>query len=127
MLDTFRAMKKENGHQAVFSEIARGISESPSDLQPRLMQLFDELPPALTELLADPSGEHAWRDWTDRAALLWNVTTSFSKSLGYGTETDVRAGRRVLQKYARQGLLRRDRASADDVRAIATKRTDFQL
>ena len=49
------------------------------------------------------------------------VTTRFSKSLGYGTETDVRAGRRVLQKYARQGLLRRDRASADDVRAIAGK------
>lgn len=121
VLDTFRAMKKENGHEVVFSEIARGISESPSDLQPRLMQLFDELPPALNELLADPSGEHAWRDWTDRAALLWNVTTSFSKSLGYGTETDVRAGRRVLQKYARQGLLRRDRASADDVRAIAGK------
>lgn len=118
VLDTFRAMKK-GGHEALLAELARGISESPADVQPRLMQLFDELPLALQDLQGDPTGEHAWRDWTDRAAFLWNVTTSFSRSLGYGTETDVRAARRVLHKYARTSLLRRDRATPAEVRAIA--------
>ncbi len=119
VLDTFRAIKKESGHEALFGELARGISESPSDLQPRLTQLFEELQAALGELAADAQAEHAFRDWTDRAAFLWNVTTSFSKSLGYGSGTDERAARRVFSKYARTTLLRKDRASAADVRAVA--------
>ncbi len=118
VLDTFRALKKD-GPEALFAELGRGISESPADLQPRLTQLFDELTAALGELATDALGEHAWRDWTDRASFLWNVTTSFSKSLGYGTSTDERAARRVMSKYARATLLRKDRASADDVRTIA--------
>ncbi len=119
VLDTFRALRKDNGHEALFGEVARGISESPADLQPRLTQMFDELKAALGELASDATGEHAWRDWTDRASFLWNVTTSFSKSLGYGTVTDERAARRVFAKYARSTLLRTDRANAADVRAIA--------
>ncbi len=119
VLDTFRAMKKESGHEALFAELARGISESPAELQPRLNQLFDELKAALGELSADAQGEHAWRDWTERASFLWQVTTSFSKSIGYGTATDERAAWRVFQKYARTSLLRKDRATAAEVREIA--------
>ncbi|MFO0593996.1 MAG: acyl-CoA dehydrogenase family protein [Myxococcaceae bacterium] len=119
VLDTFRALKKESGHEAMFAEIARGLGDAPSDLQGELGRSFDELKAALGELMNDPRGEHAWRDWTDRASLLWNVVTSFNKSLGYGSTSDVRAARRVLQKYARTSLLRKDRATADDVRAIA--------
>jgi len=119
VLDTFRALKKESGHEVLFAELQRGIAESPSDLQPRLSQLFDELKGALAELAGDARGEHAWRDWTDRASLLWSVTTSFSKSLGSSHQTDERAGRRMLSKYARTTLLRKDRATAEDVRAVA--------
>lgn len=119
VLDTFRALRKESGHEALFAELTRGIAESPAELQPRLTAMFEELKTALGELVTDATGEHAWRDWTDRASFLWNVTTSFSKSLGYGTATDERAARRVFSKYARSTLLRKDRASAADVRAIA--------
>ena len=119
VLDTFRALRKESGHEALFAELERGISESPADLQPRLTSMFEELKTALGELVSDATGEHAWRDWTDRASLLWNVTTSFSKSIGFGTPTDERAARRVFSKYARTTLLRKDRATAADVRAIA--------
>jgi acyl-CoA dehydrogenase len=119
VLDTFRALRKEGGHQALFAELARGISQSPADLQPRFTQMLAELEAALGELLNDPLGEHAWRDWTDRAALLWNVTTSLSKVLGYGSPTDQRAARRVLGKYARTTLLRSDRATAAEIRAVA--------
>ncbi|HEY1087320.1 MAG TPA: acyl-CoA dehydrogenase family protein, partial [Archangium sp.] len=119
VLDTFRALKKESGHEALFAEIDRGLGESPADVQPKLKAAFDELVGALQSLMADPTGEHAWKDWTDRAALLWNVTTSFSKSIGYGTPTDERAARRVLQKHFKTGLLRTDRATAKDVRDVA--------
>lgn len=119
VLDTFRALKKESGHEALFAELERGVSESPADLQPRLRASLDELKAALQQLMSDATAEHAFRDWTDRAALLWNVTTSFSRSLGYGTQTDERAARRVLEKYTRASLLRKDRASAKEVRAVA--------
>ena len=119
VLDTFRALRKESGHEALFAELERGISESPADLQGRLTSMFEELKLALGELVSDATGEHAWRDWTDRASLLWNVTTSFSKSIGFGAPTDERAARRVFSKYARTTLLRKDRATAADVRAIA--------
>lgn len=121
VLDTFRAMKKDSGHEVLFTELARGIGEAPSDLQPRLGQLFDELKAGLGELATDATGQHAWRDFTDRASFLWQIVTSFSKSAGYGTATDERAARRVFHKYARTSMLRKDRASVDEVRAIAFK------
>jgi hypothetical protein len=119
VLDTFRALKKEGCHEALFAEVERGIGEAPADLQGQLGHALDELKAALVELAQDPRAEHAFRDWTDRASLLWNVTTSLSKSLGYGTDTDVRAARRVLAKNLRTSLLRKDRASSAEVRAIA--------
>ncbi len=119
VLDTFRAIKKEAAHEILFAEIQRGLAESPADLQPRLSQLFDEARAGLAELATDPTGEHAFKDWTDRVSLLWSVTLSFSKSQGYGTETDVRAARRVLARNAPTGLLRKDRATPDEVRAVA--------
>lgn len=119
VLDTFRALKKEGCHEALFAEVERGIGEAPADLQGQLGEALDELKAALVELAQDPRAEHAFRDWTDRASLLWNVTTSLSKSLGYGTDTDVRAARRVLAKNLRTSLLRKDRASSAEVRAIA--------
>lgn len=119
VLDAFRALRKEGGRGALTAELARGIGESPADLRPRLTAMLDELQVALAELAHDPEGEHGWRDWTDRAALLWSVTTSFSKSLGYGSATDERAARRVMDMYARTTLLRQDRALPDEVRAVA--------
>jgi len=119
VLDSFRAIRKEAGHEMLLAELERGIAQAPADLKPRLTQLTDELKAALVELASDPRGEHAFRDWTDRAALLWSVTTSLSKSLGFGTDTDVRAARRVLARRAPTSLLRTDRATPDDVRAIA--------
>ncbi|MFZ5439099.1 MAG: acyl-CoA dehydrogenase family protein [Myxococcota bacterium] len=119
VLDTFRALKKESGHEVLFAELERGLAEAPGDLKPRLNELYGELQGALAELATDPTGQHAWRDWTDRAAFLWQVLTSFSKRLGYGTATDERAARRVFHKYARTSLLRKDRATVDEVRAIA--------
>lgn len=119
VLDTFRALKKESGHEAMFTEIQRGISESPADLQPRLTASFEELKGALQQLMGDPTGEHAWRDWTDRASMLWNVTTSFSRSVGYGTATDERAARRIFERATKTSLLRKDRATAQEVRAVA--------
>ena len=119
VLDSFRAIKKEAGHEMLLAELEKGIAGAPGDLQPRLTQLTDELKAALVELAADPRGEHAFRDWSDRASLLWTVTNSLSKANGFGTDTDVRAARRVLARRAPTGLLRSDRATVDEVRAIA--------
>lgn len=119
VLDAFRAIRKEAGHEMLLGEIEKGLAEAPTDLKDRLSALTDELKAALVELSGDARGEHAFRDWTDRASLLWEVTTSLSKSKGFGTDTDVRAARRVLARRVPTGLLRQDRAVADDVRAIA--------
>jgi hypothetical protein len=81
--------------------------------------MFDELKAALVELGQDPKAEHAFKDWSDRAALLWMTSLSCSKRLGYGTQSDVRAAKRVLSRWAPTGLLRSDRASVEDVRAVA--------
>ncbi len=121
VLDAFRAVKKEAGHEMIVAAVEQGIAEAPSDLQPRLTQLLEELVDALAELAGDARAEHALRDWTDRAAALWNITNSFSKRLGFGTETDVRAARRVFERTFPQGLLRRDRASVDELLAVFTK------
>jgi alkylation response protein AidB-like acyl-CoA dehydrogenase len=117
VLDAFRALRKEVGHEMIFAEVERGAADAPVDLQPRLGAMLDELKAALVELLADPKAEHALRDWTDRAALLWSVTTSLSKRTG-GHETDVRAARRVLERNAPTSLLRRDRATVAELRAV---------
>lgn len=119
VLDAFRAIRKEAGHEMLLGEIEKGLAEAPTDLKDRISALTDELKAALVELSGDARGEHAFRDWTDRASLLWEVTTSLSKSKGFGTDTDVRAARRVLARRVPTGLLRKDRAVADDVRAIA--------
>ena len=119
VLDAFRALKKDNMHEALFGEIESGAAEAPAAAQARLGSLLDELKNALVVLGSDPGAEHAFRDWTDRAALLWQVSNSFSKSKGYGTGTDVRAAERVLARTVPSQLLRSDRATVDDVRAIA--------
>lgn len=119
VLDAFRALRKEGGHEVLFAEVERFTSEAPADLQSRIGALLDEAKQALVELSQDPRAEHAFRDWTDRAALLWIVSTACAKSLGNGTDADLRAARRVLARHAPVGLLRKDRASVDEVRAVA--------
>ena len=119
VLDAFRALRKEGGHEVLFAEVERFAAEAPADVQSRVGALLDEAKQALVELSQDPKAEHAFRDWTDRAALLWLVTTACAKSLGNGSDADLRAARRVLARHAPVGLLRKDRASAEDVRLVA--------
>jgi alkylation response protein AidB-like acyl-CoA dehydrogenase len=118
VLDAFRALKKEAGHEVLFAEVEQNVAEAPSELQGRLTKLLGELKEALGQLATDPGAEHLFRDWTDRAASLWNITTSFSKRLGYGTETDVRAARRVFERTFPTSLLRRDRATVEELNAV---------
>jgi acyl-CoA dehydrogenase len=119
VLDAFRVMRKERGHEVLFDEVQRGVAEAPAELQGRLGQLLEELKGALQGLSRGPETQYAWRDWTDRAALLWSVAVSLSTSLGHGTPSDVRAARRVLERQVPRGLLRTDRASVEEVRAVA--------
>ncbi|MBL8918089.1 MAG: acyl-CoA dehydrogenase family protein [Myxococcaceae bacterium] len=119
VLDAFRALRKEGGHEVLFAEVERFAAEAPADVQARVGALLDEVKQALVELSQDPKAEHAFRDWTDRAALLWMATTACAKSLGHGTEGDLRAARRVLARQAPSGLLRSDRASLEDLRLVA--------
>ncbi len=119
VLDAFRALRKEGCHEALFAEIEKLSSEAPSEVQARVGALLDEAKHALVELSQDPRAEHAFRDWTDRASLLWAVSVACAKSLGNGSDTDLRAARRVLARQAPASLLRKDRASLDDVRAVA--------
>ena len=93
--------------------------EAPSDLQSRLAPMIEELAGALGEIATDPRGEHVLRDWTDRAALVWEVTLLCSKKTGAGTEADLRAARRVLSRNLPIGLLRKDRASPEEVKLVA--------
>ncbi len=119
VLDAFRALRKEAGHEVLFAELEQALAAAPADLQARLGELLDELKHGLAELSADPAAEHAFRDWTDRAALLWLVSNAVATSKGAGGESDLRAARRVLERHAPRGLLRKDRASVAEVRAIA--------
>ncbi len=119
VLDAFRAVKKDAGHERLFAELETTIGDAPPDVQPRLCALFDELKAALVDLSHDPKAEHAFKDWTDRAALLWMTSVSCSKPLGYGTATDVRAAKRMLTRAVPTSLLRSDKATVDEVRAIA--------
>lgn len=115
VLDAFRAIKKEGAHQGLFAELARLVPLAPHDIQARLAPAVDELTAALGELAQDPAGEHALRDWTDRAAVLWQVALLGAA----GHPGDVRAARRLLARHVDRALLRRDRASEADVRLVA--------
>ncbi len=119
VLDAFRAVRKESAHEALFADAERCIAEAPADLQSRLTQGLDEVKHGLAELAQDPQAQHVLREWTDRAALIWEVAVSCSKKLGYGTDSDLRAARRVLAREWPTGLLRKDRASVQDLKAVA--------
>ncbi len=119
VLDAFRAVRKEGAHEQVFGEIDRLMPEAPVELQSRLGQLHDELKAGLVQLSTDPKAEHLLRDWTDRACLLWQTTTLCSKKLGFGSETDVRAARRLLAKFAPVSFLRSDRATVEELLKVA--------
>ncbi len=119
VLDAFRAVRKEAAHEMLFAEVERCTAEAPPDLQARIGELLDEVKAALVTLSGDPKAEHALRDWTDRAALLWQVALCCSKKLGAGSAWDVRAARRLLARRAPKGLLRTDRASVEELEGVA--------
>ncbi len=118
-LDAFRAIRKVAAHEAYFAEVEALAGEAPSDVQARLSPLLGELGSALAELGGDPRGEHALRDWTDRACLLWEVALLCSKKTGAGSEGDLRAARRILARNLPTSLLRKDRASPEEVQLVA--------
>ncbi len=118
-LDAFRAMRKEGAHEAFFAEVQTLVAGAAGELQGRLSSMLDELKQALGQLAADPNAEHAFRDWTDRAALVWELAVVSSKAAGGGSEADVRAAKRVLARNVPGALLRTDRAGPDDVRLVA--------
>src|SRR5205823_13164902 len=70
-LDAFRAIKKESAHEAYFAEVESYAGEAPREVQSRLASMIEELGGALLALSNDAGAEHALRDWTDRAALVW--------------------------------------------------------
>ncbi len=119
VLDAFRAVRKEAAHEMLFAEVERFAAEAPKELQSRLSQGLDEVKQGLAELAQDPNPQHLLRDWTDRAALMWEVAVSCSKKAGFGTDTDLRAARRVLAREWPTGLLRKDRASVQELQAVA--------
>ncbi|MBS1149446.1 MAG: hypothetical protein H6Q89_1144 [Myxococcaceae bacterium] len=119
VLDAFRAVRKEAAHEVMFAEIERCTAEAPADLQARLGQLLDEVKAGLATLAGDPKAEHGLRDWTDRAALLWQVSLCCSKKLGAGSAWDLRAARRVLSRNVPTGLLRKDPASVEELEGVA--------
>lgn len=118
VLDTFRAIRKETAHEMLFAEVEHALGDAPDDVAARCGGLLDELKHALVELRSDPASEHRLRDWTDRAALLWAVSLSASKAGGFGTDSDLRAARRVLARHVPTGLLRRDGAGVAELEAI---------
>ena len=118
-LDAFRAIRKVAAHEAYFAEVGALAGEAPADLETRLNPLISELQAALGELATDPGGEHALRDWTDRASLVWEVALLCSKKGGAVTDADLRAARRLLARNLPTGLLRKDRASPEDVQLVA--------
>jgi alkylation response protein AidB-like acyl-CoA dehydrogenase len=119
VLDAFRAIRKESAHEAFFAELDRLAAEAPSDLQPRLAKMREELTQALLTISTDPAGPHLFRDWTDRASLAWEVAVLCAKSCGAGTDEDVRAAKRILARTLPETLLRTDRAGPDEFRRIA--------
>ncbi|MHB8877608.1 MAG: acyl-CoA dehydrogenase family protein [Myxococcaceae bacterium] len=118
-LDAFRAIKKVAAHEAFFAEVEELAGEAPSDIQSRVAPMIEELGGALASIATDPGAEHVLRDWTDRASLLWEVTLLCSKKTGAGTEADLRAARRVLSRNLPTSLLRKDRASPEEVQLVA--------
>lgn len=119
VLDAFRAIRKESVHEALFGELESLLSDAPAALQAKVGPQVDALGQALLELNADPRAESRLRDWTDRAALLWQVAILGSKGAGHGTPGDLRAAERVFARNLPQGLLRTDRATPEEVRLVA--------
>jgi hypothetical protein len=117
-LDAFRALRKE-GPAAYFAELEPLAAQAPPDLEARLAPMLDELFTASAELSAGGRAEHALRDWTDRACLLWQGGLLCAESAGAGTDSDLRAARRLLARNAPLGLLRADRAGPDEVALVA--------
>lgn len=118
VLDAFRAVRKEAAHEVLFAEVERCTAEAPPDLQARLTRLLDEVKQGLVTLSSDPKAEHRLRDWTDRAALLWQVSLCCSKRLGAGSAWDVRAARRVLARHAPASLLRMEHATVEELNGV---------
>ncbi len=118
-LDTFRAIRKENAQEGFFGELEPLLGELPSSLQSRVSPLVDELGSALKELATDAGSEHVLWDWISRAAVLWQVGLLGSKRSGAGTPADLRAASRLLARNVPTGLLRKDRATLEDVEAVA--------
>ncbi len=119
VLDAFRAVSKEGAHEVLFAEVERGIAEAPADLQARLEQLLGGLKAAVASLAGNPKAEHHLRAWADRAALLWQVAVCCRKTLGAGSDWDVRAARRLLATALPEGLLRADEASVEELEGVA--------
>jgi hypothetical protein len=95
------------------------LSDAPSDVRSRLGEQLEALHDALEALGKDPQGEHAFRDWTDRASVVWEVGVLASAKAGGGAPGDLRAARRLIDRWLSTHLLRKDRASADEVRQVA--------
>lgn len=119
VLDAFRAIRKEGAHEPFFAELEALVADAPAVLKPRMSALTAELQTALGQLAGDSGAESVLRDWTDRACVLWQVGVLGSKKRGHGSEADVRAARRVLDRAVPTGLLRADRATAKDVFLVA--------
>jgi acyl-CoA dehydrogenase len=120
VLDGFRALRK-GGHEAFFTELESLVTDADSEVKPRLSSLSEELLEAFQALPQDPRSEHVLRDWTDRAALLWQVGLLSSKKAGSGRTEDVRAAKRLLARQAPEKLLRTDTATAEEVLAVALR------
>jgi len=119
VLDAFRAIRKESAHEGFFGELEALAADAPKDIRSALGTQTELLFEALGALGKDPGGEHALKDWTDRAAVVWSVALAASPGAGGGTDSDLRAAHRIIDRHLRSGLLRKDRASPADVRAVA--------
>jgi hypothetical protein len=119
VLDAFRAIRKEGTHEAYFAELEGLMADAPSDVRTALGQQLEALHEGLGALGQDPQGEHALRDWTDRASVVWQVGLLSSAKAGAAAPGDIRAARRLLDRNVRGTLLRKDRASPEEVRQVA--------
>ena len=119
VLDAFRAIRREGGHEALFADVETLLKEAPSDLQATCGPMVDELKAALVDMAGDAAAEHSFRDWTDRASLVWQVSTLCAKSLGAGTASDVRSAQRLIARRVPGSLLRKDRATLEALEQVA--------
>jgi acyl-CoA dehydrogenase len=119
VLDAFRAIRKDSAHEGYFAELEGLMADAPSDLRMALGQQLEVLHDGLGALGQDAQGEHALRDWTDRASVVWEVGLLSSAKNGAGATGDLRAARRLLDRNVRGTLLRKDRASPEELRQVA--------